>query len=223
MLPPQTVPTGSCETTVQTGAPVVQRISPVLHAAPVLHAVPSMQGTHIPDPSQTEPVPQVVPGAATPSSTQVSTRRPPVELRQSMRPRRQLAAGPKVHRPPARHATSSGGAQVNCISVEMSVGARRPSAEGTSVASSSRNWKWSAPTSVGIDTRIRAPTSRLLVGITGAPLGASGRSIHGAAPSPATVSATRTRNRMLVPGGTTEEKLNCPQNGASMPLQVLPS
>ena len=70
--------------------------------------------------------------------------------------------------------------------------------------------------------RIAAPTSRL-VGAIGVPLGALGSRVQVAAASPGALCATRTRNSMLVPCGTTVEKLNWPQNGASMPLQVVPS
>ncbi len=138
-----------------------------------------------------------------------------------MTPRRHGSAAMKQAEP-MRQLTSSGGAQVNCTSVEISVGASVPSGDGISRASSSRKGKWSAPTAVGIAARIVAPTSRV-DGADGVPLGAFGSWVQVAPASPAAVWATRTRNSMLVPCGTIEEKLNCPQYGASMPSQVVPS
>src|SRR4051812_13396786 len=107
------VPTGSCETTVHTGAPVAQEIWPVLHAWPVAQAAPSLQGTHTPELLQTEPTPQTVPAGCAPASTQVSTGRPPAELRQLMMPRRQGSDAMK-QAAPMRQLMSSGVAQVNC-------------------------------------------------------------------------------------------------------------
>jgi hypothetical protein len=73
----------------QVGAPVAQETRPVAQARPVAQEPPSLQGTHTPEALQTEPTPQTVPGGSAPASTQVSTGRPPAELRQLITPRRQ--------------------------------------------------------------------------------------------------------------------------------------
>ena len=106
----------------------------------MLQAAPSLQGTHTPELLQTDPTPQTVPAGCAPASTQFSTGRPPAELRQLMTPRRHGSEAMK-HCAPMRQVISSVGAQVNCTSVEISVGASVPSGEGTSVACSSRKGK----------------------------------------------------------------------------------
>ena len=94
---------------------------------------PSAQGTHAPDGLHTMAVPQVVPAGRMPASLQTSRgRAAPGVTTQAMTPAWQGVGC--WHEPPARHCTSvSRGRQVYCVSVEMSVGAVPPSAEGVEV------------------------------------------------------------------------------------------
>jgi hypothetical protein len=59
---PQPVPSGTLPLSVQTGAPLVQTIAAVLHRlVGDGHVAPAVQATHVPAPSHTWPVPQLVP------------------------------------------------------------------------------------------------------------------------------------------------------------------
>jgi len=71
---PHVIPSGALPDSVQTGAPVVQLITPVRQGFPVIaQAIPALQSTHVPVALQTLFAPQAVPAAAAvPLSVQVA-------------------------------------------------------------------------------------------------------------------------------------------------------
>jgi hypothetical protein len=58
---PQLVPSVRVPLSVQTGAPLVQTIAAVWHGLLDVQVAPAVQATHVPAPSHTWPVPQLVP------------------------------------------------------------------------------------------------------------------------------------------------------------------
>jgi hypothetical protein len=100
MFVPQLVPADLLPPSTQVIAPVEQDVEPFLQTLGlVLQAAPPVQATHVPDPLQTRFVPQVVPAAVLPPSTQVI-----VPLEQDVVPTLQLDGLP-VHDCPVAQAT----------------------------------------------------------------------------------------------------------------------
>jgi hypothetical protein len=103
MLVPQLVPPILLLPSTQVIAPVAQEVTPFLQTLGlVVHAPPAVQATHAPAPLQTRLVPQLVPAALLPPSTQVV-----VPVAQEMRPFLQMLgllaqAVPGVQSPPQR-------------------------------------------------------------------------------------------------------------------------
>jgi len=100
MLVPQLVPADLFPPSTQVWAPVAQEVVPFLQMLGlVVQAAPAVQETHVPEPLQTRFIPQVVPAAVFPPSTQVWA---PVV--QEVVPFLQVVGLP-VHDWPAVHAT----------------------------------------------------------------------------------------------------------------------
>jgi hypothetical protein len=64
MLSPHAVPLGALPDSMQTGAPVLHAVVPLLHGLPgTTQSAPTMQAVHVPRPSQTMSVPHATPAA----------------------------------------------------------------------------------------------------------------------------------------------------------------